>query len=440
MRVLIGPVEIAGVAQGLSQGLRALGVSADLVMGSEHPFAYGGSEVDSIFVRSWRFTGTWCRRLPMRRWWLKIPLAMLHLALGWVVLAWALTRYSAFVFIAGKSLTGTMVDLMLMRALRRPVVVIFVGSDSRPPYINGAWPMRSVGALARATRRLKRKVARTERWASACVNAPGTAHFHEMPVVNWFALGCPRSPLQTKTSSASAPYHDGPAARRVTLLHSPSVPVVKGTEAIRAAVKGLQQRGHEIDFVLMQGMRNDEVLEAIRHCDLVVDQMYSDTPMAGLAFEAALMAKPVLVAGYFARHTAEMLAGLPIPPTRFVQPGDFDRALEALVSDAFAREALGSAAKQFVDTHWQCEQVARRLLRILHGDIPDSWWFDPGTVRYLEGCGLHEDAARERVRQLIEHSGPAALCLSDKPELEVSFVSWARERTPEGATFGRVAL
>jgi len=177
--------------------------------------------------------------------------------------------------------------------------------------------------------------------------------------------------------------------------------------------------------VLMQGMRNDEVLDAIRRCDLVVDQLYSDTPMAGLAFEAALLSKPTLVAGYFAPLVAHTLAGQPIPSTRFVHPLDFERALEELVLDASAREALGSAAKRFVDANWQCEQVARRMMRILQGDIPPSWWFDPQTVRYLEGCGLHEDAARERVRRLIEYAGPAALHLADKPQLQQAFVAWS---------------
>jgi glycosyltransferase involved in cell wall biosynthesis len=375
----------------------------------------------------------------MRKWWLKLPLALVHLALGWLVLGWALPRYSAFVFIAGKSLTGTAVELLLLRLLRKPSVLIYVGSDSRPPYINGAMPARSDASLARATRRLKRRVKRMERWAGACVNAPGTAHFHEKPVVNWFAMGCARSLSMAGSAEHSSPPLESASSHRVSLVHSPSVPVVKGTDAIRSAVERLQRCGYQVDLVLLQGMPNQDVLRAIERCDLVVDQLYSDTPMAGLAIEAALLGKPVLVAGYFAPYTAEMLAGLPIPPTRFVRPCEFERALEALVNDASERRALGAAAKRFVESEWQCAQVARRLLRILDGDIPESWWLDPGAVRYLEGCGLHEDAARQRVRRLIDHGGAAALCLADKPALEQAFLRWALADATSNTSVDRAA-
>ena len=80
------------------------------------------------------------------------------------------------------------------------------------------------------------------------------------------------------------------------------------------------------------------------------------------------------------------------------------------------------------------------MLRILRGEPPASWWFDPANVRYLAGCGLSEDAARERVRRLIDHAGVAALQLADKPALERAFVSWVRDREPEGANFERAVL
>ena len=98
----------------------------------------------------------------------------------------------------------------------------------------------------------------------------------------------------------------------------------------------------------MQGMRNDELPDAIGRCDLVVDQLYSDTPMAGPAFQPLPWQADIGCRFLFTR-VAQALAGLPIPPTRFVHPLDFDPRCKPVGDDA-ARVELGKAAKQFVDS------------------------------------------------------------------------------------------
>lgn len=346
-------------------------------------------------------------------------------------MCWALWRYQAFVFLAGKTLTNTGFELWLLRRLRKPAVVIFVGSDARPPYINGAYRASTPQAMKRATRRQKRKVRRLERGATFCVNAPGTSHFHERAVINWFALGFPRNlqvpaeeaPIPASVENVSPPASQ--AAETVRLLHSPSHSLVKGTSRIETAVRSLQARGLAVELRTLNGANNEVVLEALRQCDLVVDQLFSDTPMAGLATEAAHLGKPTLVGGYFARELPQGLAGLPLPPTRFVDPDRFEAELEALIQDANARISLGRAAQNFVRTEWACHRVAERLLRALYGDVPSNWWLDPASTRYLAGCGLPEERARDHVRELIRYAGIVALELGDKPKLESAFADWA---------------
>ena len=47
--------------------------------------------------------------------------------------------------------------------------------------------------------------------------------------------------------------------------------------------------------------------------------------------------------------------------------------------------------------------------------------------RYLEGCGLSRDQARANVAAVVVAGGPAALCVSDKPELERLFLDFASD-------------
>ena len=455
-KVLIGPAEVAGIAQGLQQGLAQIGIASALVLECQHPFHYAAREASSPLIKAWKWGGTQARKIPMRQFPLKALAYAWHLVLGWPVLCWAVFRYDAFVFLAGKTLTGTRFDLWLMRALRKPVVMIFLGSDSRPAYINGVSNASTAAAMQRAARRQKRRLGWIERLATACVNAPGTAHFHEVPVINWFALGFPRfdaastspvrSGLAPNGTAGGLPDKAGPtdaddakAATLVRIVHSPSKPRVKGTAQIQAIVDRLKKRGLNLELVTLTGLTNEQVLAALRDCDLLVDQLYSDTPMAGLATEAAWLRKPALVGGYIARDMPQALRGMPVPPTRFVEPERFEAALEELVVSSSARKALASAAWHFVRTQWSCQQVATRLVCILRGDVPADWWFDPASVNYLAGCGLSEEAARERVRMLIAHAGIGALQLADKPELEQAFADWAQIQTVGQPRFNRIA-
>jgi hypothetical protein len=417
--VFVGPTEVAGIVDGLCQGLRAIGVGAEAVLESEHPFGYGARAGGPRLLRWWSRTGTLARRLPMRRPVAKLLAALAHLALAWPVLAYAVARHDAFVYTAGNTITNTRFELWLLRRLRRPVVVFFVGSDARPPYINGALPGDDAARLARDTRRTKRRVRRFERAGAVCVNAPATAHFHELPVVNWFAIGFPRA------AATAAPVPEAGAPGVLRAVHSPSHPVVKGTAQIQAAVDTLKGRGVVIELRTLTGLDNAQVLAALNDCDLVIDQLYADTPMAGLVTEAAQLGRPALVGGYFAAGIPQALFGQAVPPSRFVVPEDFEAALEALARDRAALDEIGAAARRFVEGQWACEAVARRVWQLLQGEVPAGWLFDPNLVSYVQGCGLAENAARERVRRLLGHGGPAALQLQDKPTLEAAFVAWA---------------
>lgn len=421
-RVLVGPTEVAGIVHGLVRGFGRLGLEAEAVLEAEHPFGYGSQARGPRLLRWWSRSGTAARRLPWRRPFAKGLAAAVHLALAWPVLAWALHRFDAFVFTYGRSLTNTAFELWLLRRLRRPVVVVFVGSDARPPYINGALPGDDAARLARDTRRTKARVRRFERAGAVCVNAPATAQFHERPVVNWFAIGFPRD----VAAGDATPLPPAPAGP-LRVVHSPSHPVVKGTARIQAAVEAVRARGQAIELVTLSGLDNAQVLAALREGDLVLDQLYSDTPMAGLATEAAQLGRPSLVGGYFAAGMPGALRGAAVPPSCFVVPADFESALLALAQDRARLAALGAEARRFVGTHWACDAVAGRVARLLVGERPAEWLFEPGEVRYLEGCGLDADAARARVRRLLAHGGAAALQLDDKPALRAAFVAWAGE-------------
>jgi hypothetical protein len=341
-----------------------------------------------------------------------------------MILAWCLHRFNAFIFLFGKTITNRRLELFLMKALGKRIIFLYLGSDSRPPFINGPKFSRGCPAdlemVKSVTGKIKRRLKLQERYGDVCINSPSSAQFHSKPFIDWFILGLPK-----RITNYPARKFERHPKQKVRILHSPSRPLMKGTPAILKAIDNLTAKGHPIEFVKIEGMPNSMVLDELARCDFVVDQLYSDTPLAAFATEAAHFGKPAVVGGYFAPVMTNYLKEGNIPPSLFVHPDEIEQAIEKLIIDVDYRLDLGRQAEHFVRTRWAPKEVARRFLHLIEGDIPKDWWFNPQDIRYVHGCGIPEIQACQIVCGLIDRFGKESLQVGDKPALEKAFLKFA---------------
>ena len=424
MRIFIGPTEIAGIATGLCTGFHKINVKAEVILNAPHPFGYGKFLEQHWLIRVWLRLRAFNQRTSRSQIIRKLFFVLSSRLCSILALIWCLQRFDAFIFIFGHTITNTRLELWLMRVLRKRIIFLYLGSDARPPYINGAafpdgCPADADKAKA-ITARIKRRLKSQENYADACVNSPTTAQFQEKPFINWFEIGLPKDvsgyPLYQVNSQSE---------QKVRILHSPSNPLAKGTPIILSVIDKLKGKGYPIELVKIEGMPNSKVLEELAQCDFVVDQLYSDTPMATFAAEAAHFGKPAVVGGYFAHVMHSYIRKENIPPSLFVHPDEIEQAIEKLIVDVDYREELGRRAQTFVRTRWAPEAVATRFLRLITGDIPADWWFDPQDIRYVHGGGIPEAHTRKIVRSLVERFGKTSLQIDDKPDLEKEFLKFA---------------
>lgn len=424
-RVFIGPNEVAGLTSGLAAGFDKLGVAAEVVTAHENPFQYEATSSRPFIARIWGRLG------KLRTAWAKRSYAMGKL--GWalwrlwsvVVLIQALYRFDRFVFVFGETITNTRAELFLHRLLGKKLIFLYCGSDARPPFIGGNYAhsnlKTAIETIAQRSKSISSRIRLNERFG-LCINSPLTGHYHDRPYINWFSIGIPRAlpDILAKPSEPQAAL----VSNQVRILHSPSSPQMKGTRAICAAIERLRAKGYDIEFVQLSGVPNTEVIKEIARCDFIVDQLYSDTPMAAFATEAAILGRPAVVGSYAAS------LDLPIspegmPPSCFVHPDALESAIEGLILDPKARIELGLRAQAFVTGSWKPETVAARYLRLFNNDIPDDWWCSPDAVVYCHGCGLSESRSQELIQALVAERGKQALQLSHKPELEAAFLAYA---------------
>ena len=81
--------------------------------------------------------------------------------------------------------------------------------------------------------------------------------------------------------------------KKTVILHAPSNQKVKGTAYVDEAIKRLEEEGYEIEYRLLQGIPNDEVIEYYKGADLVIDQLMIGW-YGGFAVECMALGKPVM--------------------------------------------------------------------------------------------------------------------------------------------------
>ena len=423
-RVLIGLTEIAGYNAKLKRGFEELGVQCMFLNQHAHPFNYGGDDSHDSLLKIQRWANAWLdnsESLPVKVLFYCI-IQILNIPLFFRILF----KNDIFIFGYGSTFLGYY-DLPILRFFKKRIVYVFFGSDERPSYLDGALigpeKGRTIKDCIRLTANQKRKIQRIEKYADFCISHPASAHLHTRPFVQWLAIGIPAIIQPSNEHSWTEQVSD-----HIRILHAPSDPEAKGSEIIRLTINALKEKGYPIEYVEITGMPNAVVLQELQRCDFVIDQVFSDTPMAMLATEAAAFGKPTLVGGYYAEQLCTTIPNDLIPPSLYCHPDKIPEAIEMLVVDNELRADLGRRALKYVQENWTPLKVAEHYMQLIEDGVPDAWYYNPEEIRYLHGVALSEVKVQSLIRSVIETGGVGALQIMDKPLLEERFLKFAYKR------------
>jgi hypothetical protein len=416
--VFLGPVEIAGYFARLRVGFESLGVRTLYVDLSDHAFSYAESPPAPFEVRA---TMAANRRLeersPGRAFWKAVSIGARAL-----LLARALLTCDAFVFGSGHTLFGRR-ELRLIRMLGKKVIVVFFGSEVRPSYLDGVETAASIPTRARfaeLNRQKRHRILELERHATAIISHPAMSQLLRRPYVSWLEIGIPTMPVEPPQREPR---------NTVRILHAPSHADAKGTDVIRGTIARLAEGGMKIDYTELQSTTNARVRDALLDADVVIDQLYADTPMAVLASEAAGAGIAALVGSLDWDPILADAHPDSIPPTVRCTPEAFEATLRELVESEPRRQSAGEQAREFVRTRWRPEHVAGRYLALIRGATPSQWLRTPSAVRYASGAGLSRERLRANLRLMASRSDDP-FDVRDKPALERRLLALA-EGDPE---------
>ncbi len=431
-KVFLGTQEIGGILLKIHKELDRRGIENTFLCFWEYPFAgkneseYKNKELESYFKcveRSRKYKG---KSIVKSR----VALFMEMLSVL-VIYIKALLRYDTFFFVYGQGMfRNTMylkkiqdVEFFIYKLLKKKVIVLFVGSDSRPPYCDVY--TNNISDLRENIDWNYKKVRRMEKYVDVIIDNPANSFFHSKPFIQYTYFGNIISDEDFLSNTNEK--QNSNEKKSTVILHAPSDIAAKGTEIIRRLMIDLKEEGYDIVYDEVTGVSHEEVIKRIGQADIVVNQMYSDIPMSMVDAEAAINGVPSITCGYFAEYYREYMSE-PLPPNIYCEPSELKENMIRLIKNKDYRKEVGEREKKFVLENWKDSVVVDKILKMADGEIPEDVFFDPYKSEYLWGAVCSKQNVKKMVSALVDQYGEEVLRLEDKPLLKNRLLKECRKK------------
>ena len=424
MRIYLGTTEICGIMMKLHEAFNNMNVQNEYVCYGNHPLKeefpdkYYNDRLKYYFkivkkVRNALESGEILKARILQI--IEIPFVLINFVDS-------IIKYDVFIYIFGLGQFNwnfylkriAELEFFLLRFFGKKVLMIFVGSDSRPPWC-GKFD-KSLSELHKETKRIAKAVRIAEKYC-VVIDNPACPYFHSKPYISYYVIGN----IVNRDEIRKMKIDSKICSESVVILHAPSNPYIKGTSKIRELIESLRLDGYQIEYIELSGRPHEEILQALAKADIVVDELYSDFPMGMLGAEAAINGVPVVSCGYFAKKCKKVLSKDIIPPVVYCEIPQLKRELVKLITNPKLRKEIGRAAREYVKNNWLDEKVANRLIKVAKGEIEQSWKYDPRKSDYLWGAACEKIEVKKRVSYLIEKYGIEGLCLPTSSRLRLEY-------------------
>lgn len=274
-------------------------------------------------------------------------------------------------------------ELFMLKFFKKRTIFIFHGSDIRPPFLDPLHVHLDEKIIRRLSRYMRQDLRVIEKYADAIIAPHGCAQFLTRIFINWSAIGqiinFTDSDLEKRSRDEES---------HVKILHVPSDRNIKGSNNIRAVIENIRDRGFGIEYTEVTEVTHKEVIEEIQKSDIVIDQLYSDMPTTVFSMEAGLLGKIVVMGGYEIKEISELIPLRYRVPFVYIAPNEMEETIIKLVLDKNMIIERGKVIKDKIESEYNNNVIANKLIAILLGEIDKDWLISPNKISFSHGSGL----------------------------------------------------
>lgn len=316
-------------------------------------------------------------------------------------------------------------EIQLLHAFRKKVVVMPYGGD-----VHELWTMRNnvykFGQLYHYGAYYLKRGRTTTRWidyfskhADCCIGSINFDSLYRWDIlpVSYLSIDCD---LFRPSDEYRYNMNDGKSGP-VVIVHYPNHRVIKGTEYIIAAIDRLRSEGYQIEFRLLEGVKNTVVRKILGESDILVELLVCGYGLSGI--EGMAMGKPVV--SNFQADTSVLRYYSYLNECPIVQANMdtvYDK-LKWLIDNPDARKEIGEASRLYAEKYHS--YVSQQLM---WGRIYKKIWYGSSVdllLFYHPLLGEYTKLYNDRKQIPAHHEHPAVQRLGY--ELRTSRVNPASE-------------
>lgn len=418
-RIFLGVQEIAGMMERLNNAFHDMGIKSDFYCMYDYSFVAKRDNIKEpdILIRYRKHTNMirQAKNRNLKRFWYLFQMIDI---IG--ILFYSIIHYDKYIYVFGHGMFiyncylkhFQELEFWILRLFHKDIIVWCCGSDSRAPYCDCDIYNGNMEQMMLDTKVKSKKIQMLEKYATI-IDYSASSHFHTKPYIIYNCVGVP-------IDEKEMVYRRKEKNRKLTVMHAPSNKEYKGTFIIRKVIEELKEIV-DFEYIEISGMTHDQVLERLCEADIVIDQLFSDTPLAGFATEASINGIPVIVGGYYAQEFVKVRPE-PIEPTIYCTPDELKEKLLYLLQYPSECERIGREEQEYVKKNNMSKIVAKKFLNIFDGKIPNEWLFEPQKNEYIWGAGIPKEKVIRNIKYLIEQYGEESLCICDNDNLLKKYI------------------
>jgi len=258
----------------------------------------------------------------------------------------------------------------LIRLLKKPVIVEWLGSELRVPeivfpfnpYYKRLWESGEYDYYYEGREISLERQKRFKKLNALPAVCPEMSMYLDKTIFHQYYLLNPRVNL-----SEFKPAFPGIGSAPPVIVHTPSVKKSKGTLFVRKAIEDLQKKGIELEYQEIHNVSKQQALNAIREADIFLDQFITGN-YGMAACEAMAMGKPVVC--YLMEPVKKLLPE--DCPIINVNGDNLTTRLEELIMNKETLRTIGMKSRQYVEKFHNADKIAVEILSLYNNLLSKS--------------------------------------------------------------------